>query len=99
VLILSNWPMPRPSSTAGHLRSGALVPLMLDQLNERYGVYLYYAQRTEMPSRVRTFIDFVLAQTGRATACRLGVEELKILHRQGLRAAQPGNPSRRPKRA
>jgi DNA-binding transcriptional LysR family regulator len=86
-------------STAGHLRSGALVPLMLDQLNERYGVYLYYAQRTEMPSRVRTFIDFVLAQTGRATACRLGVEELKILHRQGLRAAQPGKPSRRPKRA
>jgi len=30
---------------------------------------LYYAQRTEMPSRVRAFIDFVMAQTGSAAAC------------------------------
>jgi DNA-binding transcriptional LysR family regulator len=86
-------------SAAGHLRSGALVPLMLDQLNERYGVYMYYAQRTEMPSRVRAFIDFVMAQTGGATACRLTIDELKSLHRRGLRAVAPGKPARQPKRA
>ena len=86
-------------SAARHLRSGALVPLMLDQLNERYGVYMYYAQRTEIPSRVRKFIDFVMAQTGDAAACRLTEEELKTLHRRGLRAATPSKPARRSKHA
>lgn len=85
-------------SAAGHLRSGALVPLMLDQLNERYGVYMYYAQRTEMPSRVRAFIDFVMAQTGSASACRLTAEELKTLHRRGMRALAPGKSARPAKR-
>jgi len=74
-------------SAADYIRRGALVPLMLDQLNERYGVYMYYAQRTELPSRVRAFIDFVMAQTGSAAACRLTAEELKTLHRQGQHAA------------
>ena len=86
-------------SAASYLRSGALVPLMLDQLNERYGVYMYYAQRTEIPSRVRKFIDFVMAQTGEASACRLTEEELKTLHRRGLLAAAPGKSARRSKHA
>lgn len=72
-------------SAARPLRSGELVPLMLDQLNERYGVYMYYAQRTEIPSRARKFIDFVMANTGDAGACRLGESELKTLNRRGLR--------------
>jgi len=83
-------------STASHLRSGALVPLMLDQVNERYGVFMYYAQRNEIPSRVRKFIDFVMANTGEAAACRLGESELKTLHRRGLRAVAEDKRNRRP---
>ncbi|TFW27185.1 LysR family transcriptional regulator [Duganella callida] len=40
------------------LRSGELVPLLADSTSDRMGLYLYYAQRTDMPSRVRRFIDF-----------------------------------------
>jgi DNA-binding transcriptional LysR family regulator len=86
-------------SASHHLRSGALVPLMLDQVNERYGVYMYYAQRTEIPSRVRKFIDFVMANTGDAAACRLTETELKNLHRRGLRNVAANKPGNRPTRA
>jgi len=52
-----------------------------------------------MPSRVRAFIDFVMAQTGGATACRLSGEELRTLHRRGLRVAAPDKSARLPKLA
>ncbi|MEW5303267.1 MAG: hypothetical protein WDW36_005974 [Sanguina aurantia] len=74
-------------TAARHLRSEALVPLMLEHFNERYGVYMYYAQRTEIPSRVRTFIDFVMARAGDVEGLRLSDEELRTLHRRGLRTA------------
>jgi DNA-binding transcriptional LysR family regulator len=83
-------------TAAHHLRSEALVPLMLEHFNERYGVYMYYPQRTEIPSRVRTFIDFVMAQSGDVAACRLSDEELRVLNRRGVRAAMAGKPHRKP---
>lgn len=45
-----------------HLRSGALVALLKRSTSDRMGLYLYYAQRTDMPGRVRRFIDFVVAR-------------------------------------
>jgi len=35
-----------------------LVPLLTHSTSDRMGLYLYYAQRTDMPGRVRRFIDF-----------------------------------------
>jgi len=35
-----------------------LVPLLTQSTSDRMGLYLYYAQRTDMPRRVRRFIDF-----------------------------------------
>lgn len=78
-------------AAAKHLRSGALVPLMLDHLNERYGVYMYYAQRTEIPSRVRKFIDFVMSRSDDSRSCRLATDELQRLHRSGLRSIKTRN--------
>lgn len=40
------------------LRAGTLVPLLVKHTSDRMGLYLYYAQRTDMPARVRRFIDF-----------------------------------------
>jgi len=47
------------------LEQGRLLHLLPQQLGSGGGVYMYYAQRTRMPLRVRHFIDFVAE---RATA-------------------------------
>jgi DNA-binding transcriptional LysR family regulator len=41
------------------LASGALVPLMTPTITVNNGVFMYYQQRTQMPLRVRHFIDYV----------------------------------------
>jgi DNA-binding transcriptional LysR family regulator len=41
------------------LASGALVALLPDTITSNNGVFMYYQQRTQMPLRVRHFIDFV----------------------------------------
>ncbi|WP_343728766.1 LysR family transcriptional regulator [Duganella sp.] len=40
------------------LASGALVPLLTPTITANNGVFMYYQQRTQMPLRVRHFIDF-----------------------------------------
>jgi DNA-binding transcriptional LysR family regulator len=41
------------------LASGALRPLLTSTITNNNGVFMYYQQRTQMPLRVRHFIDFV----------------------------------------
>ncbi len=43
------------------LQAGELVPLLTHTTSDRMGLYLYYAQRADMPSRVRRFIDFAVS--------------------------------------
>ena len=45
-------------NAAAALRDGRLVPVLTGHVSERMGLYLYYAQRADMPGRVRRFIDF-----------------------------------------
>ncbi|MHA4869579.1 LysR family transcriptional regulator [Duganella sp. PWIR1] len=42
------------------IRAGLLKPLLTDYVSERMGFYLYFPQRTDMPGRVRHFIDFIV---------------------------------------
>lgn len=44
------------------LASGALVPLLTPTITANNGVFMSYQQRTQMPLRVRHFIDFVSEQ-------------------------------------
>lgn len=44
------------------LASGALVPLLTPTITANNGVFMYYQQRTQMPLRVRHFIDFAAGQ-------------------------------------
>lgn len=55
-------------NAAALLRTGALVPLLTHTTSDRMGLYLYYAQRTDMPSRVRRFIDFAAERLGAGTS-------------------------------
>lgn len=53
------------------LASGALVQLLPDTVTHRLGLYMYYPQRTQLPLRVRNFIDFIVAAGLRPAAAAL----------------------------
>ncbi|OFA02639.1 LysR family transcriptional regulator [Duganella sp. HH101] len=52
------------------LASGALVPLLPHTASRNNGVFMYYQQRTQMPLRVRHFIDFVAERAPQRLAAR-----------------------------
>jgi DNA-binding transcriptional LysR family regulator len=43
-----------------HVEAGRLVHLLKGHATERIGFHIYYPQRSQMPQRVRTFIDFMI---------------------------------------
>jgi DNA-binding transcriptional LysR family regulator len=47
-------------NATAELRAGRLVPLLAQHRSENLGFFVYYAQRTSMPRRVRAFIDFIV---------------------------------------
>ncbi|WP_066124243.1 LysR family transcriptional regulator [Bordetella ansorpii] len=69
------------------IRSGALVPLLVRHTSDRMGLHLFYAQRSDMPSRVRRFIDFVAHRLHATQAFHVPVTELRARSRG---AQQPG---------
>ncbi|MEI2415138.1 LysR family transcriptional regulator [Orrella sp. JC864] len=64
-------------NAAAPLRSGALVPLLARHVSDRMGLFLYYAQRRDMPLRVRRFIDFAAEQLQGGERYWLGAAELR----------------------
>ncbi|ANH68068.1 LysR family transcriptional regulator [Mitsuaria sp. 7] len=71
-------------NAAAFIRDGVLVPLLVRHVSERMGFYLYYAQRTDMPVRVRRFIDFVAGQLRGGTAFHLSAAELRACGQAAL---------------
>lgn len=59
------------------IRSGDLVPLLVRHTSERMGLYLYYAQRRDMPARVRRFIDFAAERLKGGTSFHVPLSELR----------------------
>ena len=47
-------------TAASLIRSGRLVPLLLEHLTDHYSLFLYYGSRAAQPARVRRFIDLVV---------------------------------------
>jgi DNA-binding transcriptional LysR family regulator len=47
-----------------HLGSGALINLFPDWPDERFPLYVYYPSRSQVPAKVRKFIDFILGSLG-----------------------------------
>ncbi|MBV8747297.1 MAG: hypothetical protein JO134_19875 [Xanthobacteraceae bacterium] len=47
-----------------HFNTGALVNLFPDWSDERFPLYVYYASRSHVPAKVRTFIDFIVESLG-----------------------------------
>jgi DNA-binding transcriptional LysR family regulator len=70
-------------NAAPALRSGELVPLLVQTVSERMGLYLYYAQRRDMPGRVRRFIDFAVERLHGSQEFSLARRELQRLATKG----------------
>lgn len=68
-------------NAAAPLRAGALVPLLPGATSERMGLYIFYAQRSNMPRRVRRFIDFAVERLQGARQFYLAPSALKELAR------------------
>ena len=69
-------------NATAEFRAGTLVPLLVRSTRDRMGLYLYYAQRTDMPSRVRRFIDFAAERLQGGTNFHMPVKELASMVRK-----------------
>ena len=71
-------------NAAAPIRAGALVPLLTAHISDRMGFYIYYAQRKNLPSRVRKFIDHAVGRLKDSRDFNLPLAELKSCARQAL---------------
>lgn len=62
---------------AGPIRAGALIPLLTGCISDRMGLYIYYAQRADMPGRVRRFIDFAVERLKDSEEFSLPIADLR----------------------
>jgi len=69
-------------NAAAALRDGRLVPVLTRHVSERMGLYLYYAQRADMPGRVRRFIDFAIDRLRDSPQFSVAPAELRALARR-----------------
>jgi len=67
------------------IRSGALVPLLIEHVAEHLGLYLYYGSRVAQPARVRAFIDLTVERVAGNTAWVLSRQELAAAARKHRR--------------
>lgn len=59
------------------IRAGLLVPLLTTHVSHRMGFYLYYAQRRNLPGRVRRFIAFAVEALKDSPRFQLPLAELR----------------------
>lgn len=69
-------------TAAALIRSGRLVPLLLEHMSDSYQMFIYYGSRQAQPARVRRFIDLAVERLGNSRDFVLSREEL-------LQAAAP----------
>lgn len=68
-------------NAAPHIRSGRLVPVLIQHVTEYGAIHIYYGHRTEQPLRVRTFIDFMIERMADNRNFFLNPDELRAAHR------------------
>ncbi len=77
-------------SAAAHIRSGRLVPLLVEHVADSSSVFVYYGSRNAQPARVRAFIDLTLERLLDTTEYVLSDQELKAAEANGLKTLRKG---------
>ena len=62
---------------AAAIRAGQLIPLFPAYVTQRMGFYIYYAQRVDMPGRVRRFINYAVEKLSDSDRFHLSQSELE----------------------
>lgn len=70
------------------VRAGDLVPLLVRHTSDRMGLHLFYAQRTDMPGRVRRFIDFAALRLKGGQGFQVPWPELRARAKGGASAGE-----------
>ena len=68
-------------TAAPYIRSGQLLPLLVDHIPDRYSYFVYYGSRTAQPVRARAFIDLVLERLVDNSEYVLSKKELRVAAR------------------
>jgi DNA-binding transcriptional LysR family regulator len=63
-------------SAAQHIRTGHLVPVLLQHLSDHIGLHIYYGSRAAQPKRVRAFLDLAVTRLLDCTDYVLSGKEL-----------------------
>jgi DNA-binding transcriptional LysR family regulator len=71
-------------TAASLIRSGRLVPLLLEHVTENLSLFIYYGSRVAQPARVRRFIDLAVERLTGSHEFVLTNEELLSAHNKGL---------------
>lgn len=69
-------------TAAPYIRSGQLVPLLVDHMPDRASYFVYFGSRSSQPARARAFIDLAVK--------RLVDHSEYVLTTKELRAVRPG---------
>lgn len=72
-------------TAASLIRSGRLVPLLLDHMTDNFGLFVYYGSRVAQPARVRRFIDLAVERLAESNDFVLTNEALLSAHTKGMR--------------
>jgi DNA-binding transcriptional LysR family regulator len=75
-------------AAAAHIRSGRLVPLLVDHIADKSSVFVYYGSRSAQPARVRAFIDVAIELLADHPAFVLSPEELAAAEAKGREAVR-----------
>lgn len=69
-------------SVAAHIRSGQLIPVLVQNISAQIGLYVYYGSRAKQPKRVRAFVDLAIKKLHQSPAIVLTPAELNAAARR-----------------
>lgn len=72
-------------TAAPYIRSGQLVPVLLDHLSERHSYFVYFGSRSSQPARARAFIDLAAKRLVGNSEYVLSAKELRAAQGKGRR--------------
>ncbi|MBS1154750.1 MAG: transcriptional regulator, LysR family [Proteobacteria bacterium] len=75
-------------SVAAHIRSGRVVPLLVEHVADDKSIFIYYGSRSAQPARVRAFIDLAIERLTHSSDYVLNPDELKRLEAAGRKASR-----------
>jgi DNA-binding transcriptional LysR family regulator len=69
------------------IRSGRLLPILLEHMADHYSLFVYYGSRAAQPARVRRFIDLAVERLTGGADLVLSDKELAQAYARALAAS------------